>query len=209
MPISNEVYSENRHLLWGVCYRMTGNAAEAEDIVQETFVKALEKPPRDTQQAWRPWLLRVAINLSRNQVRRRRQRGYDGPWLPSPIPTGDRDVSGTEGFKAAKEDTPSTRYDMLESISIAFLLALEALTPSQRAVLLLRDVFDYSTKETAEALEITETGAKVILHRARRIMRDYDKDRTVTSADRCEVTQRALHRFLECLKTHNLSSCAE
>jgi len=61
MTISNEVYSENKHFLWGVCYRMTGNAAEAEDIVQETFVKALEKPPRDVQKAWRPWLLGVAI----------------------------------------------------------------------------------------------------------------------------------------------------
>jgi RNA polymerase sigma-70 factor (ECF subfamily) len=183
---------------------MTGNAADAEDIVQETFVRALEKPPRNTEEAWRPWLLRVAINLSRNQLRRRRQRGYVGPWLPSPIPTDGVDVQVAEGPRGLPEVSPSARYEMLETISVAFLLALEALTPSQRAVLLLRDVFDYSTRETAEALEITETGAKVILHRARRIMRGYDKDRAIPNVARCKMTQRALERFLKCLKTSDL-----
>src|SRR6516165_8518747 len=87
MSVPAKVYDDNKRFLWGVCYRMTGNAADAEDLVQETFVRAMEKPPRDTNEPWRPWLLRVAINLSRNQLRRRRQRGYEGQWLPSPIPT--------------------------------------------------------------------------------------------------------------------------
>ena len=209
MNVSSEVYYENKRFLWGVCYRMTGNAADAEDLVQETFVKALEKPPRNTEDAWRPWLLRVAINLSRNQLRRRRQRGYEGAWLPSPVPTDDVEVLVAQGSDCPPEDSPSARYEMLESISVAFLLALEALTPSQRAVLLLRDVLDYSTKETAEALLITETGAKVILHRARRIMRDYDKDRCALSPSRCDAAKHALERFLNCLSTRTLFELSE
>jgi len=92
---------------------------------------------------------------------------------------------------------------MLESISFVFLLALEALTPSQRAVLLLRDVFDYSTSEVATALEITETNAKVLLHRARGRMRIYDKDRAIPDASRREATRQALEQFLLCLKNRD------
>jgi RNA polymerase sigma-70 factor, ECF subfamily len=87
MEIPANVFDDNRRFLWGMCYRMTGNAADSEDIVQEVFVRALENPPRDTRQPWRPWLVRVAINLSRDYLRRRRRQWYVGPWLPSPLPT--------------------------------------------------------------------------------------------------------------------------
>jgi RNA polymerase sigma-70 factor (ECF subfamily) len=204
MSVPAKVYDDNKRFLWGVCYRMTGNAADAEDLVQETFVRAMEKPPRDTNEPWRPWLLRVAINLSRNQLRRRRQRGYEGQWLPSPVPTDDVEFQMAEEPASLPEDSPLARYDLLESISIAFLLALEALTPSQRAVLLLRDVLDYSTNETASALDMTETGVKVTLHRARRVMREYDKARLSGNPAPGERNGPALERFLEYLQTHNL-----
>lgn len=84
----------------------------------------------------------------------------------------------------------------MESISFAFLLALEALTPSQRAVLLLRDVFDYSTTETADALDLGESNVKVLLLRARRKMREYDKSRCEITPARQEATRRALEQFL-------------
>jgi RNA polymerase sigma-70 factor (ECF subfamily) len=83
-----------------------------------------------------------------------------------------------------------------ESISFAFLLALEALTPSQRAVLLLRDVLDYSTNDTAEALDMTEANVKVVLLRARRKMKEYDKSRDAIGPARQEATRRALEQFL-------------
>jgi RNA polymerase sigma-70 factor (ECF subfamily) len=177
---------------------MTGSAADAEDIVQETFLRAIEKPPRDTE-SLRPWLIRVAMNLSRDFLRRR-QRGYVGPWLPSPVPTDDSDCVLPDDPEVAPEDSPLARYGLLESVSFAFLLALEALTPSQRAVLLLRDVFDYSTTETAEALEISEGTVKVTLHRARRIMRDYDKDRAALDPARYRAMKRSLELFLRYLK---------
>jgi RNA polymerase sigma-70 factor (ECF subfamily) len=91
----------------------------------------------------------------------------------------------------------------MESLSFAFLLALEALTPSQRAVLLLRDVFDYSTAETVAALGITEANAKVLLLRARRRMQEYDKDRAVLSPERREATRHALEQFMLYFETRD------
>src|SRR6478736_2865651 len=84
-----------RRFLWGICYRMTGSSSDADDLVQETFVRALEHPPVDTAAAWRPWLVRVAMNLARDQLRRRKRRDYHGVWLPPPI----------EGKTDALEDT--------------------------------------------------------------------------------------------------------
>jgi RNA polymerase sigma-70 factor (ECF subfamily) len=203
MAISAAEYETDRRLLWGLCYRMTGNAADADDLVQETFVKAIERPPRNLDQPLKPWLVSVAINLSRDLLRRRKRRGYIGEWLPTPVPTDDAESPASYEPPAPSTDSPAARYEMLESISFAFLLALEALTPLQRAVLLLRDVFDYSTSEAATALEITEASAKVLLHRARRRMQEYDKERSIPDAARRAATQEALEQFLLCLKTRD------
>lgn len=190
-----EALETDRRLLWNLCYRMTGSAADADDLVQETFVRAIEKPPRRTTEPLRPWLVRVAMNLSHDLLRRRKRQHYLGPWLPSPVPTDDESLPSYEP-PAPSLDSPAARYDLKESISFAFLLALEALTPSQRAVLLLRDVFDYSTNETAEALDLSETNVKVLLMRARRKMNEYDKNRVSAGAAQQEATRRALEQFL-------------
>jgi RNA polymerase sigma-70 factor (ECF subfamily) len=197
-----EALETDRRLLWGLCYRMTGNAADADDLVQETFVRAIEKPPPRSDEPLRPWLVRVAINLSRDLLRRRRRQGYAGSWLPSPVPTDEESPASFEP-PAPSEHSPVTGYDLKESISFAFLLALEALTPSQRAVLLLRDVLDYSTSETAEALGMTEANVKVVLLRARRKMREYDKSRVPISQARQDATRRALEQFLLYLSTRD------
>jgi RNA polymerase sigma factor (sigma-70 family) len=189
----------DRRVLWGLCYRMTGNAADADDLVQETFVRALSSPPKHTDQPWRPWLIRVAMNLSLDHLRKRRRRAYIGDWLPSPVRTDDSEIPASFEPQAPSEDSPASRYEMLESVSFAFLLALEALTPLQRAVLLLRDVFDYSTAETAETLDATETRVKVTLHRARRRMREYDNEREKATPALSESIRRALEQFLLCL----------
>jgi len=174
---------------------MTGSAADAEDIVQDTFVKALEKPPADMDAPLRPWLVKVALNLSRDQLRRRRRREYFGPWLPSPVVAED-DSSLQFDQLTTSEDSPATRYDLLESVTFAFLLALEALTPAQRAVLLMREVFDYSTSETGAALEMSESNIKVTLHRARQIMIAYDKNRQLSLSKRNDELRHTLQTFL-------------
>lgn len=198
MAISAQTFDEHKRLLWGMCYRMTGSTADADDIVQDTFVRVLEKPPTDTESPLRPWLVKVAMNLSRDQLRRRRRREYFGPWLPSPVLT-----EGDDGFlldhRAVTESTPMTRYDLMESVSMAFLLALEALSPAQRAVLLLREVFDYSTNETAEALGMSEANIKVTLHRARRTIDSYDKNRVSNFSQRTGELRDILQRFLSLL----------
>ncbi len=195
MSIAAEVYEADRRALWGLCYRMTGSAADADDIVQETFVRAIQRPPRRTNESLRPWLMRVATNLSLDHLRRRKRRDYRGPWLPSPLPTDEMETAIT----APVSDSPAARYDLRESVSFAFLLALEALTPMQRAVLLLRDVLDYSTEETAAALHLSEANVKVHLHRARRRLDTYDKERFKPDSLRAAATQEAIERFLSCL----------
>jgi len=195
MTISARTFEEHKRFLWGICYRMTGSAADADDLVQETFVRVLEKPPPDMEAPLRPWLVKVAMNLSRDQLRRRRRREYFGPWLPAPVIT-EADSQLEFASAPARENSPAARYDLAESVTLAFLLALEALTPSQRAVLLLRDVFDYSTDETGAALGLTESNVKVTLHRARRIMAAYDRDRVPDLSRRAERMRETLKSFL-------------
>lgn len=195
MTISAQTFDEHKRFLWGMCYRMTGCAADADDIVQDTFVRALERPPADMEAPLRPWLVKVAINLSRDQLRRRRRREYFGPWLPTPVLT-EGDTVFELDQPSTTESSPVKRYDLMESVSMAFLLALEALTPAQRAVLLLRDVFDYSTNETAKALEMSESNIKVTLHRARQTMDSYDKNRASNFSKRAADLRDTLQRFL-------------
>jgi RNA polymerase sigma-70 factor, ECF subfamily len=194
-PDVEREYAAHRSFLWGLCYRLTGSAADADDLVQETFVRALSRPPARRDAPWRPWLVRVALNLGRDLLRRRRRRRYEGPWLPSPLETEDVPPA----FEPAAEGNPAARYDLVESLSFAFLVALEALTPAQRAVLLLRDVFDYSVRETAAALRFTEAKVKTSHLRARRLLATYDSscrlNPTVAGAE--EI----LPRFLACLQT--------
>jgi RNA polymerase sigma-70 factor, ECF subfamily len=214
------LYAEHRQFLWSLCYRMTGSAADAEDVVQDTFVRAIERPPNSLDQPLRPWLVQVALNLSRDLLRRRKHRDYVGPWLPSPVVTSG--AAGARGHSVrssarASEDPPSFepvidgvhslegRYDLLESVSFAFLVALEALSPIQRAVLLLRDVFDYSVKETAHAVDRSEANVKTIHHRARAAMAAYDRARQIPTAPRQSATRDALTRFLDCLQRNDVA----
>jgi RNA polymerase sigma-70 factor (ECF subfamily) len=183
-------FHAHERLLWNLCFRMTGVAADADDLVQETFLRAIERPPPDTTTSLRPWLVRVAVNLARDQLRTRRRRGWTGPWLPSPVETG---------IAAYEPPAGEGRYDLLESCTFAFLLALEALTPQQRAVLLLRDVFDYSVAETAAALDLSAANVKTTHHRARRAMAAYDAHRRLPTRDLQETTRQALSRFMGAL----------
>lgn len=200
-PDVASLYGAHRSFLWGLLYRLTGDAADAEDLVQETFVRALDRPPVRRDEPWRPWLVKVALNLGRDLLRRRRRRRYEGPWLPSPIDTEDAPPS----VEPMAEGTPAARYDLLESVSFAFLLALEALTPAQRAVLLLRDVFDYPVREAAEALGFTEANVKTLHLRARRALAAYDRAQRPAGAALQESTRHALFRFLSCLQSGDVA----
>jgi RNA polymerase sigma-70 factor (ECF subfamily) len=202
--VGAELFQAHERFLWGLCYRLTGNAADADDLVQETFVRALKHPPARTDEPWRPWLVRVAINLGRDMLRRRRRQAYDGIWLPSPIETGS-EAAPPAHEPVDEQGNPATRYDLLESVSFAFLLALEALTPTQRAVLLLRDVFDYSVRETAAALAMTEANVKTTHLRARRALQTYEQTRHAPTRSLQAQAGALLERFLHCLNNNDVS----
>jgi len=208
-----QIFNENQRFLWGLSYRMTGSAADADDVLQETFVRLLQKPPADTDGPLRPWLVRVAVNLSRDVLRRRRRQGYVGQWLPAPFETENNedllaalDVAGAS--VAPDSSNPSARYEMLESVSFAFLLALELLTPTQRAVLLLRDVFDFNVAEAAEILRMTEQNVKTTHHRARRVMREYEEKRFVPRKSLVEKTGRVVAQLVEFLTNRDTEAAA-
>jgi|ERR1700687_987036 len=197
--VVEDAFRADERFLWALCYRMTGSAADADDLVQETFVRTMERPPPRTDEPLRPWLVRVALNLGRDLLRRRKRRDYVGPWLPSPIETGAEESPPSHEATIAGTLTTEGRYDLLESVSFAFLLALEALTPQQRAVLLLTDVFDYTVRETAAALGISAANVKTTHHRARRAMHAYDRERRPPTRDLQEKTREALGRFVTAL----------
>jgi RNA polymerase sigma-70 factor (ECF subfamily) len=200
-----QLFDEHRRFLWGLSYRMTGSAADADDIVQDTFVRAMEHPPQRTEEPLRPWLVKVALNLSRDMLRRRKRRDYVGPWLPSPVDTSEEPAPPSYEPVIDGRDTLEGRYDLLESVSLAFLVALEQLTPRQRAVLLLRDVFDYSVKEAGEALDLSEPNVKTTHHRARQVMASYDGRRVRPSLSLQDANRTALFQFLQRLEANDVA----
>src|SRR5262245_52913922 len=191
-------FRADRPLLLALCYRLTGTAADAEEIVQESFARALERPPADTDRPWRPWLVRVAVRLCLDALRRRRRRRQAGPWLPGLVADGD-------AAWPASAETPEQRYGLRESASVAFLLALEALRPAPRAALILADAFGYSAREVAEALGTSEGNARVLLHRARRALAARDPASFEPTPGRALLARERLAELLRCLAAQDVA----
>lgn len=159
------------------CYRMLGSLQDAEDLVQETMLRAWQKRDalRDSA-ALRAWLYKIATNACLDELRRRPKRtlptlvapGFTTSALPVP-PTSDPIWLEPlpEDWYAAPEQEPHTRYTRLESISLAFLAALQFLPARQRAVLVLTDVLDWHANEIAKLLGLTVAAVNSALHRAR------------------------------------------
>lgn len=192
--------------LWGLCYRMTGVAADADDLVQEAFVRAIEAQSSLNGIDLERWLVRVATNLSVDCLRRRRRRPYHGPWLPSPLESGELvDIS-----EAAPAEPSSTaqRVERAEQVSYAFLIALESLPPRGRAVLLLVDVLDYPVAEVAEILETAEGNVRVLHHRARRTLERFDVEVVASKAVR-ERQRAALEKLLTCMVNQDAAGMAQ
>jgi RNA polymerase sigma-70 factor (ECF subfamily) len=187
------LFRAQRPRLWGLAYRLTGSAEDADDVVQDAFVRLATQPPATPVEELGPWLTRVATNLGSDALRRRRRRSYVGPWLPSPVESVASDAAN-----------PESRYSLAESTTYAFLLALEALSPRQRAVLLLRDVLGNSAQETADLIGASEGGVRVLHLRARRALADYDASRCVPTAALRERHRAVLQQFLDCLTNQDV-----
>jgi RNA polymerase sigma-70 factor (ECF subfamily) len=193
---AGDLFGANRRRVFGIAYRITGSTEDAEDVVQEVFARLLERPPEKDGPALSVWLLRVATNLGIDALRRRRRRVYPGPWIPAAIEAPDEDWLDA---CASPDPDPEARYGLLESITFAYLLALEALGPRPRAALLLRDVLGYSASEVADILETSEGNVRVLHLRARRAMESYDRSACRPTPELRARHRDALERFLACL----------
>jgi RNA polymerase sigma-70 factor (ECF subfamily) len=190
------LFRAQRKTLWGLAYRLTANAEDAEDAVQEAFARLAAHPPDAPPHELGRWLARVVTNLGIDALRRRKRRAYDGPWLPQPVETPE---DAALAARAGAGADPEARYGLAESASYAFLLALEALTPRQRAALLLRDVLGHTGAETAALLGTTEGNVRILHLRARRALAPYDEARCIPTRALRERHRAALSRFLDCL----------
>lgn len=150
-----ETFHQYRSLLFSIAYRMLGSVADAEDMLQETFIR-WQKSSEEEIRSPRAFLVTIISRLCINHLQSARvqREVYVGQWLPEPILTG----WGSD---------PSEGSQLDESLSLAFLLLLERLTPMERAVFLLREVFDYEYSEIAQTLGQNEANCRQILARAR------------------------------------------
>ncbi|TQF68871.1 RNA polymerase sigma-70 factor [Rhodococcus spelaei] len=170
-----DVFTEYRPLLFTVAYEILGSATDAEDALQDSYIRWSEVDPSTVDNP-RAYLAQIVTRQSLNQLRAssRRREEYVGSWLPEPIRT-DADAD-------ASEDTI-----LAESVSMAMLLVLETLSPDERAVFVLREVFGFSHREIAESVGRTETAVRQAAHRARAHVQARRKRFEPTSAAAQEV----------------------
>ncbi len=194
--ILDEVFRTQRQRLWTLCYRLTGSA-EADDLVQECFVQAIEKPPSDDDLARR--LVGAATNLAVNELRRRKADEYSGDWLPSPIDT-EEGIGFRAGIDAPPVAEPESRYDLVESTSFPFLVALEALAPIPRAVLILADALAYAAADIATIFDTSEADVRAAHERAQLGMQPHHVNHRSPTQERQERTRATLEQFMESLE---------
>ena len=159
-----ESFETYRSYLFAIAYRMLGSAMDAEDMVQETYLRYQATPP-ETITSLKAFLTTIITRLCMDQLQlaRRKREQYVGPWLPEPILTAT----------TAESADPEKRVDTEESISLAFLVLLEQLQPFERAVFLLREVFEYEYAEIATMLDKSEAACRRSFSRAKQHLREH------------------------------------
>src|SRR4051794_22719323 len=153
MDAATESFAAHRNLLFTIAYEMLGSAADAEDVLQETWLR-WSGVDLGTVRDQRSYLAQIAARqaLGRLRTLRRRKESYVGPWLPEPLLTAP-DVADD--------------VELADSVSMAMLLVLETLSPTERAVFVLREVFDLGYGEIAQAVDKAPAAVRQIAHRAR------------------------------------------
>lgn len=192
-PIEQQVFHQHRNLLFSVAYRVLSTAADAEDAVQDAWIR-WSAADRSRVADPKAYLTRIVSNLALERLRstRHKREAYVGPWLPEPILTGG-------GIAEAVTDA--------ESVSMAMLIVLESLSPLERAVFVLKEVFDFSHAEIAEAVERSETAVRQAAHRAREHVRarrprfaaDRARERVVTDRFFAAATGGDINTLMELL----------
>ena len=186
-------FDRHRGLLFSVAYRMLGSVADAEDMLQETFLRWQQAPPEEIRSP-RAYLVTITTRLCINQLQsaRVRREEYVGEWLPEPLVT-------------APDSDPLGVVKVDESLSMAFLFLLERLTPMERAVFLLREVFDYEYAEIAQVLGQNETNCRQILRRARQHVGDLRRRFDASAREHQDL----LMRFLNAARSGDLQGLVD
>jgi len=174
-----------RGRLFGIAYRMLGLRAEAEDIVQEAYVRWHEAAHERIESA-EAWLVTTTTRLAIDRLRRLKteREAYVGQWLPEPIVTAA---------------PPDRHLDLADDLSMAFLTLLERLAPEERAAFLLHDVFDVGYPEIASVIDRTESACRQVVHRARERVRGDRKRFDVTESAKAAM----LHRFTAAMQARD------
>ncbi|MFF1921145.1 RNA polymerase sigma-70 factor [Streptomyces sp. NPDC058221] len=180
---ATDVFEEQRPVLTGVAYRMLGRIADAEDVVQEAWLRWSAAAREDVREP-RAFLVRIVTRLAIDRLRRLRTRreAYVGPWLPEPVVTE---------FGPAVPDTAEQAV-LAESVSVAVLVVLESLSPLERAVFVLREAFGFPYGEIATTLDRTEAAVRQLAGRARRHVEDRKPRYDVDPVHRRDLTERFL-----------------
>lgn len=185
-----DVFTEHRALLFSIAYRMLGGVADAEDMVQETFLRWRKQDPAKLKSA-KAWLISTVTRLSIDQLRsaRRRREEYVGIWLPEPL------VGGDEGGA-----TPAKQAALTDSLGLAFMHLLEDLAPLERAVFMLREAFDYDYAEIAKIVGKSEANCRQLFSRAK----GHLTQREITEEPAGEKAERVVQEFLQACVSGNM-----
>jgi RNA polymerase sigma-70 factor, ECF subfamily len=203
MDIAADHFMEHRRALFGIAYRMLGSAADAEDVLQEAYLRARAAPAPPAAPG--PYLATIVTRLCLDVLKsaRARRETYVGPWLPEPVLTGELmdlepagEPSAWRALDASHTPSPSARLDATESASMALLVLLETLSPLERAAFVLRDVFDWEFEAIGAALERSPAACRQLVHRARQNVAARQTRFRATEAER----QRLFHAFLRALE---------
>jgi RNA polymerase sigma-70 factor (ECF subfamily) len=188
-----EAFETYRPYLFAIAYRMLGSAMDAEDMVQETYLRS-QATPLETIHSLKAYLTTILVRLSVDQLQlaRRKREQYIGPWLPEPILTAETPDAAN----------PEKRVETEESISLAFLVLLEQLQPFERAVFLLREVFDYEFAEIAAMLEKSEAACRRSFSRAKKHL----VDRRPRFPPAPETHRQLLTSFLAAVRSGEMST---
>ncbi|MCX4556222.1 MULTISPECIES: RNA polymerase sigma-70 factor [Streptomyces] len=178
-----EVFEEHRPVLTGVAYRMLGRVADAEDVVQEAWLRWSGADRSDVREP-RGYLVRVTTRLAIDRLRlaQSRKEAYVGPWLPEPYVTD---------FGATVPDTAEQAV-LADSVSLAVLVVLESLSPLERAVFVLREAFGYPYADIAVTLDRSESAVRQLAGRARRHVEEKRPRYEVDPAEQRDLTERFL-----------------
>jgi RNA polymerase sigma-70 factor (ECF subfamily) len=181
MDASADIFDAHRPRLFGIAYRMLGSRADAEDILQETYLRWIESKPSELRST-EAWLATVVTRLCIDRLRsaKAEREAYTGPWLPEPL-------------VSPGPLSPDRSVELASDISIAFLTVLERLASEERAAFLLHEVFDFDYYEIAQIIGKNQAACRQIVHRAKQRVQE---DRPRYSVSR-EAHGQLLERFIE------------